>query len=102
MAWTISHPSSFIRGNRYVVTLSGQHFAPGATPTVSILHGGITVSNVSVNAQGTELTFDMAISSKAFLNGPGVVLYVRNPAPGFGSITPVALTVTKSCGTTTC
>jgi hypothetical protein len=95
-------PSSFIRGNRYVVTLSGQHFAQGATPTVSILHGGITVSNVSVNAQGTELTFDMAISSKAFLNGPGVVLYVRNPAPGFGSITPVILTVTKSCGTTTC
>lgn len=95
-------PSSFIRGNRYAVTLSGQHFAQGAVPTISILHGGITVSNVKVSLDGTTLTFTMAISHKAFLNGPGIVLYVRNPAPGYGSITPVVLTVTKSCGTTTC
>jgi hypothetical protein len=71
-------------------------------PTISILHGGITVSNVKVSLDGTTLTFTMAISHKAFLNGPGIVLYVRNPAPGYGSITPVVLTVTKSCGTTTC
>jgi hypothetical protein len=95
-------PGSFIRGNRYVVTLSGQHFDQGAVPTVSILHGGIVVSNVSIGSAGTTLTFDMAISGKAFLNGPGIFLFVRNPAPGFGSIAPVALTVTKSCGTTTC
>jgi hypothetical protein len=95
-------PSSFIRGNQYAVTLSGQHFAQGAVPTISILHGGITVSNVKVSLDGTTLTFTMAISHNAFLNGPGIVLYVRNPAPGYGSITPVVLTVTKSCGTTTC
>ena len=95
-------PSSFVRGHQYVVTLSGQHFAQGAVPAVSILHDGITVSNVSVNAGGTSLTFTMAISRNAFLNGPGIVLFVRNPAPGFGSIAPVLLTVTKSCGTTTC
>jgi len=71
-------------------------------PTVSILHGGIVVSNVVIGKAGTTLTFNMAISGKAFLNGPGIFLYVRNPAPGYGSIAPVALTVTKSCGTTTC
>ena len=84
-------PSSFIRGHQYVVTLTGAHFAQGAVPAVSILHGGITVSNVSVSAGGTTLRFTMAISRNAFLNGPGIVLFVRNPAPGYGSITPVRL-----------
>jgi hypothetical protein len=95
-------PSSFIRGHQYAVTLTGQYFAQGAVAGVSILHGGITVSNISVSGGGTTMRFTMAISRNAFLNGPGIWLYVSNPAPGYGSITPVLLTVTKSCGTTTC
>ena len=85
------------------VTLSGQHFAQGAVPTV--VHPPRwhhRLQRVKVSADGTTLTFTMAISHNAFLNGPGIVLFVRNPAPGYGSITPVLLKVTKSCGTTTC
>jgi hypothetical protein len=95
-------PSAFIRGNTYGVTLFGNHFAPGAMPGVSVLHGGITVSNVSVSTDGNILMFTMAIAPNTFLNGRGIFLFVGNPAPGFGSIVPVQLTVTKSCGTTTC
>jgi hypothetical protein len=95
-------PSSFIRGDRYAVTLSGMHFAQGALVTVFDLHGGISVTRVAVGADGTTITFDIAIAHKAYLNGPGIWLYVRNPAPGFGSIAPLELVVTKTCGTTTC
>jgi hypothetical protein len=95
-------PSTFIRGHTYTVTLSGRYFDQGATPFVLVLHGGITVSNVVVSSDGRTLTFDMAINAKTYLNGPGIFLAVRNPAPGYGSIQPIQLTVTKSCGTTTC
>jgi hypothetical protein len=95
-------PSSFVRGDRYAVTLSGMHFAPGALVTVFDLHGGIAVTRVAVGADGTTITFNLAIAHKAYLNGPGIWLYVHNPAPGYGSIAPIELSVTKSCGTTTC
>jgi hypothetical protein len=55
-----------------------------------------------VNAAGTSITFHMTIGRKAYLNFPFIWLHVRNPAPGFGSITPMRLTVVKSCGSTTC
>jgi hypothetical protein len=95
-------PNAFVRGDRYAVTLSGEHFAPGASVTVFDLHGGISVTGVTVSADGTTIRFTMAITHKAYLNGPGIWLYVRNPAPGYGSIAPLELNVTKSCGTTTC
>lgn len=95
-------PDALVRGNTYAVTLSGQYFDPGAVVYVFDLHGGITVSDVVVSADGTVITFDMRISRKAYLGVPGISLGLRNPAPGYGSIRSVQLDVTKSCGTTTC
>jgi hypothetical protein len=94
-------PNVFVRGDLYHVTLTGQHFEQGIGVFVKVLHGGIAVNNVVVSPDGTKVTFDMNVGSKVFLGIP-IVLFVRNPAPGFGSIVPTQLTVIKSCGSTTC
>jgi hypothetical protein len=96
-------PTSFIRGYEYPVTITGHNFDQGMTPFVFVLHGGITVDNTAVSTDGTSIRFDLNIGKNVYLNSSrGILLGLLNPAPGYGSAGPIQLTVTKSCGTTTC
>jgi hypothetical protein len=95
-------PTSFVRGNQYHVTITGENFDQGLTPSVVVLHGGITVASTTVSSNGTIVTFTLRIGKKVYLNGGAIWLWLYNPSPGYGSAGPIQLAVTKSCGTTTC
>jgi len=56
-------PNSGVRGTVVQVTITGTNF--GATPLVTAGFGGVTVSNVTVNQAGTQITATFTISSTA-------------------------------------
>ena len=96
-------PSSFIRGNTYGVTLVGHHFDQGAVVGVSVLHGGITVSNVSVSTDGRRHHIHHGDREEHLPERPGHhPLRPSTRRRATARSVPIPLKVTKSCGTTTC
>ena len=56
-------PSSWIAGNSYSVTITGQNF--GTAPTVSLSGSGVTVSGVTPNPNGQSITATVTVAANA-------------------------------------
>ena len=89
-------PNLGIRGTTVAVTLTGANFVAGAT-TVTVAGGGVTVTNVTVNAPQTAAARRRTLQAAAVSGGTSLTAnFVIDPAATEG---PRTVTVTTATGT---